>query len=255
MKPIRQCISWWCFARDDVTPERLVKTAADIGYAAIEMPPRESFDLIREHGLIIGTIPGHQSLVDGLNKRENHDRIEDELLANLELAKQYAIPNLICFSGNRNGKSEIEGAENTAEGIARVAKAAEKAGITLIIELLNSKVDHHDYQCDTSLWGVHVCKMVSSPRVRLLNDLYHMQIMEGDLIRNIRTYQEYYAHYHTAGNPGRRDMDDTQEIYYPAVARAIAETDYEGLVGHEFIPKGEPMAALRAAYDVWNVSV
>jgi len=135
-----------------------------------------------------------------------------------------------------------------------VVKTAEEKQVTLCIELLNSKVDHHDYQCDRTPWGVHVCKMVGSPRVRLLYDIYHMQIMEGDIIRTIRDHIAYIGHFHTAGNPGRRDMDETQEIYYPAVARAIAETGYDGYIGHEFIPKGDPIEALRAAYDVFSVA-
>jgi len=134
-----------------------------------------------------------------------------------------------------------------------VTKAAEQKGVNLCVELLNSKVDHPGYQCDTSAYGVELCKRVGSPRVKLLFDIYHMQIMEGDLIRNIRDYHDDIGHFHTAGNPGRRDMDETQEIYYPAVMRAIAETGYDLYVGHEFNPKGDPIEALKAAYRTCNV--
>ncbi|HIE52190.1 MAG TPA: twin-arginine translocation signal domain-containing protein [Armatimonadetes bacterium] len=250
---IKQSLAWWCFARGGVAPEQLIKEAAAIGYASIEMGPREYWDRIREAGMAIAIVGGHRSLTDGLNRRENHDRIEDELLKNIELAVQYEIPSLICFSGNRRGLSDEEGIEITAEGLSRVAQAAEEKGVTLCLELLNSKVNHPDYQCDHTWWGVEVCKRVNSPAVKLLYDIYHMQIMEGDLIRTIRNNIQYIAHFHTAGNPGRRDLDEEQEIYYPAVMRAIAETGYQGYVGHEFVPKGDPLEALRRAFALCDV--
>jgi hydroxypyruvate isomerase len=147
----------------------------------------------------------------------------------------------------------LDGAENTAECLAGAAPAAEAAGITICMELLNSKVNHPDYQCDTTPWGVHVCKMVDSPAVKLLYDIYHMQIMEGDLIRTINDNIEYIGHFHTAGNPGRNDMDEENEIYYPPIMRAIAKTDFAGYVGHEFIPKGDPVEAARQAYELCKV--
>jgi hydroxypyruvate isomerase len=170
------------------------------------------------------------------------------------VAHEWGIPSLLCFSGNRYDKvSDVRGAEICAELLAKMAEPAEQQGITLCVELLNSRVNHPGYMCDSTEWGVHVCKMVNSPRVKLLYDIYHMQIMEGDLIRTIRDNIQWIGHFHTAGNPGRNDMDQTQEIYYPPIAQAIAETDYQGYVGHEFVPKGEPLAALKAAYDTWRV--
>ena len=249
MSRIKQSLAWWCFCRGDVTPEKLIKEAARIGFAAVEMLPQEYYDMVREHGMRIAITGGHGTLTDGLNRRENHSRIEDEILKSLEIAVKYDIPGLICFSGNRGGISDEEGIEVTAEGLARVAKAAEEKGVNLCLELLNSKVDHPDYQCDHTWWGVEVCKRVNSPRVKLLYDIYHMQIMEGDLIRTIRDNIQYIGHFHTAGNPGRRDMDETQEIYYPAVMKAIADTGYDLYVGHEFVPKGDPIAALEAAFN------
>jgi hydroxypyruvate isomerase len=158
------------------------------------------------------------------------------------------------FSGERRpGLSDEEGIENSAIGLKRVAKAAEDAGINLAIELLNSRVDHGGYMCDRTPWGVAVCEKVGSPRVSLLYDIYHMQIMEGDIIRTIQNSHPHFSHYHTAGNPGRRDMDDTQELCYPPIVRAIAATPYQGYVGHEFIPKGDPVAALEAAYRLCDV--
>jgi len=249
MGRIKQSLSFWCFAREGMTPERLIREAAEIGYASVEMLAPEYWPLVREQGMRVAIIVGHSSLTDGLNKRENHNRIAEELLANIELAAANDIPSLICFSGNRHGASEEEGIEVTAEGLSRVVRAAEEKGVTLCLELLNSKVDHPGYQCDHTAWGVAVCQKVNSPRVKLLYDIYHMQIMEGDLIRTIRDNIQYIGHFHTGGNPGRRDLDETQEIYYPAVMRAIAETGYAGYVSHEFIPKGDVSAAIRAAFE------
>jgi hydroxypyruvate isomerase len=250
MGRIRQSVAWWCFVREGFGPEALVRAAAEIGYEAVELVPPEYWQLAKDHGLAIASYGGHQSIIAGLNRRENHDRIEQEIRANLVLAERWGIPNLICFSGSRDGLDDAEGAAVTAEGLARVSKAAEDAGVTLILELLNSKVDHPDYQCDHTAWGVQVVEAVDSPRVRLLYDIYHMQIMEGDIIRTIQQHHPLFAHYHTAGNPGRRDLDDTQELWYPPIMRAIAATGYNGFVGQEFIPRGDPVAALRHAFTL-----
>lgn len=254
MARIKQSVSWWCFARPGFAPEELVRAAADIGYAAVELVGQEHWQLAKDHGLAIAAIGGHQSISLGLNRRENHDRIAREILDNLKLAEKWGIRNLICFSGNRGGLDDYTGAMVTVEGLRRVAPRAEDAGVNLVIELLNSKVDHTDYQADRTLWGVTVCEMVGSPRVKLLYDIYHMQIMEGDIVRTIRTYGSHFGHYHTAGNPGRADMDDTQELNYRAIMRAIADSDYDGYVGHEFLPKGDPAAALKAAFDLCDVA-
>ena len=254
MAKIQQSLAWWCFGRH-TSPENLIAEAARIGYAGVEMCPQELWGKVREGGLKIITMGGHASLSDGLNKRENHDRIEREINANLELAVQWEIPALIVFSGNRNGLPDAAGIEITAEGLKRVAKSAEDAGVTLVLELLNSKVDHEDYQCDRTSWGVSVCEAVNSPRVKLLYDIYHMQIMEGDVIRTLRDNIAHIGHFHTAGNPGRKDLDDQQELYYPAICRAIAAAGYVGYVGQEFSPrKSEDWAtSLEAAYRVCEV--
>ena len=253
MAKMKQSLAWWCFQRGSVTPEDLIAHAARIGYAGVEMCPPDLWPKVREAGLRIATLGGHQSLSDGLNKRENHDRIEREIHANLALAQQWDIPCLIVFSGNRNGLPDAAGLENTAEGLQRVAKAAEDAGVTLVLELLNSKVDHPDYQCDHTAWGVAVCQAVDSPRVKLLYDIYHMQIMEGDVIRTIRDYSAYIGHYHTAGNPGRHELDDNQELYYPAIMRAIRDTGYDGYVGQELVPTGDPFVALEQAFRICDM--
>ncbi len=231
-------------------PEALVKTAVEIGYEAVELVGQEHFPLIKDHGLKIASVNGHGTIENGLNRRENRDRIRGELEANLELAVKWDIPNLIVFSGNRDGATDDEGAEITAETLRLIAPAAEDAGVTLVMELLNSKVDHHNYQCDHTAWGVRVCKMVNSPRVKLLYDIYHMQIMEGDVIRTIQENHAHFGHYHTAGVPGRHEIDETQELYYPAIVRAIQATGYDGYLGQELLPAGDPVAALRRAYEL-----
>jgi len=254
MKPIKQSICFGCFCRNGLTPEKVIEEAAKIGYSSVEMLPQQHWDLVHQNGMRIAIIGGHGTLTNGLNKRENHDRIEEEIRAKIELAVENDIPSLICFSGNREGLSDEKGLEICAEGVSRVTEFAEEKGITLCMELLNSKVNHPDYQCDHTAWGVELCKMVDSPNFKLLYDIYHMQIMEGDLIRTITDNIEYIGHFHTAGNPGRRDMDETQEIYYPPIMRAIAETDYDGYVSHEFVPKGEPIEAMRKAFELCNVT-
>jgi len=254
MGHIKQSVAWWCFAPNKMTPESLVRTAADIGYEAIDLVSEEYWPLVKEHGLKISGVGGHQSLTDGMNRRENRTRIEQELREKIELAVKWGIPNLICFSGNRNGVDDTVGAEITAETLRHVAKMAEDAGITLVLELLNSKVDHPDYQCDKTTWGIQVCQMVDSPRVKLLYDIYHMQIMEGDIIRTIQDHHAHFAHYHTAGNPGRHEIDDSQELNYAPIMRAILDTSYDGYVAQEFIPAGDPTVALKAAFELCNVS-
>lgn len=232
-----------------MTPEAIIEAAAGIGYGGVEFAPPEYWQAVQDRGLTLTAINGHGSLTEGLNRRENHAGIEREILTNLDHAARRGIANLICFSGNRyGGVDDDTGAAITAEGLARVAGAAEDAGVTLVLELLNSKVNHPGYQCDHTAWGVRVCEAVNSPRVRLLYDIYHMQIMEGDIIRTIQRHHAWFGHYHTAGNPGRHDLDDAQELQYPAIMRAVAATGYTGFVGQEFLPKGEPVAALRHAF-------
>ena len=255
MKRIKQSASWWCYVQGALTPEKFVRTVADTGYEAVELVEQEYWSLVRQHNLTIASIVGHFSIEEGLNRREHHERIARELTEKIALAEQWHIPNVIVFSGNRAGLDDRAGAEATAEGLQRVARIAEQAGVTLIMELLNSKVDHKDYQCDHTLWGVEVCRMVNSPNVKLLYDIYHMQIMEGDIIRTIRTYHPFIAHYHTAGNPGRHEIDETQELNYAPIVRAILETGYEGYLGQEFIPTGDPIAALERAFEICNVAV
>ena len=250
---IKQSVCFGPFTGVGVVPKEFIKQSAAIGYASVEMAPSAYWPLIKDSGLDIAISIGHDSLPDGLNKRSNHDRIEDELLAHIDEAAAHKIPALIVFSGNCEGKTSEEGLANCVEGLLRVIPAAEQRGVTLCMELLNSKVNHPDYQCDRTSWGVALCRAVGSPAVKLLYDIYHMQIMEGDIIRTIGEHAEYIGHYHTAGNPGRSDLDEMQELSYPAIMRAIHSTGYSGYVGHEFRPKSDPLQALQTTYDLCTI--
>jgi hydroxypyruvate isomerase len=191
------------------------------------------------------TSPG--GIPDGLNDPKNHDAIVSGLLAALPRARKAGVPNLIAFFGNRKGRPDDESIRNCVAGLNRVKKAAEDEGVTVCVELLNSKVDHKDYQGDRTSFGVEVVRQVDSPRVKLLYDIYHMQIMEGDVIRTIRDNHQWIAHYHTGGVPGRHELDDTQELNWGAVARAVADTGFAGYVAHEFVPTRDPLTSLREA--------
>ena len=193
------------------------------------------------------------SIPDGLNDPRNHDAIVNGLIAALPRAKKAGVPNLIAFFGNRKGMSDADAIKNCVIGLNRVKQAAEEHGVNVCVELLNSKVDHKDYQGDRTSFGVEVVRQVDSPRVRLLYDIYHMQIMEGDVIRTIREQQQWIAHYHTGGVPGRHELDDTQELNWGAVARAIAETGFTGYVAHEFVPTRDPLTSLREAVTLCDV--
>ncbi len=253
MSHFQQSFAWWSFGRGVADPPTFFREARKIGYRGVELLPRELWDAARAAGLTIVS-EGAGKIERGLNRRAHHAEIEAEVKAKLELAVRYGIPNLIVFSGNRGGLSDEAGALVTAEGLRRLAPLAEAAGVTLVLELLNSKVDHPDYQCDHTAWGVLVMNLVNSPAVKLLYDIYHMQIMEGDIIRTIREVAApWIGHVHTAGNPGRRDLDDEQEICYPPIMRALKEIGYTGFVGQEFIPKGDALEALRAAYHLCDV--
>lgn len=253
--PLRQSFAWWTFAGRGISDPELLQAAKAIGYEAVELIGKEHFQRARDLGLIIAAHAGQQSPDRGWNDPANHPQLQAELYANLALAQKHQIPNLIVFSGNRReGLSEEAGLDNTALGLARVAPAAEEARVTLLLELLGS-ADHPGYQCDRTAWGVEVCRRAASPYVKLLYDIYHMQVMEGNLIRTIEASFAQFGHYHTAGNPGRHDLDGAQEIYYPPIFQAIAATGYARFIGHEFTPKGDPAQALQAAYDLCRHSL
>jgi hydroxypyruvate isomerase len=250
---LKQSVPWWCFANVGITPQEFIKMLVEIGYHGVEMFPPEYFQLAKDNGLTLVNTQGHVPLEVGLNKRENFADIERQLKERLGWCQQWGIPSLIMFSGNRNGQSDVEGLEITVENLKKLVPLAEAAGVILTLELLNSKVDHPDYMCDKTPWSVEVCKQVNSPNLKVLYDIYHMQIMEGDVISTIRQYHPYIGHYHTAGVPGRHEIDDTQELNYAPIMRAIVETGYEGFVGQEFVPVGDPRAGLEYAFRLCDV--
>lgn len=248
--PIAQSFSFDGFARTGIEPARLFRGAAEIGLAGVELLPAEHRQAARDHGLRIVSMTGHALAPAGLNRRDAFPAIERDIHAALREAVAWNVPYILCFSGNRYGPSAAEAADITADHLRRLAPSFEDAGVTLVMELLNSKAPDRDYQADHTVWSAEVVRSVGSPSVKLLYDIFHMQIMEGDLIRTIRACSDAIGHYHTAGNPGRGDLDDAQEINYPAVLQAIVETGHSGFVGHEFFPKHDPLVSLGAAYEL-----
>jgi hydroxypyruvate isomerase len=237
---INHSVCRWCYSSIEL--EDLCKSAKKIGLQSIELLNPEEFETVKKQGLTCAMVSGIRDgygITKGWNRTENHEgliKLYDYLIN--ETAKA-GFTNLICFSGNREGLDDAQGIKNCAEGLKKIMKLAENKKVTIVMELLNSKVDHKDYQCDHTAWGVELCKQIGSDRFKLLYDIYHMQIMEGDVIRTIKESQQYIAHYHTGGVPGRNEIDETQELYYPAIMKAIAETGFKGFVAQEFIPKRE----------------
>ena len=249
---IKQSVSRWCYQK--IALDDLCKASAEMGLVAIDLLQPDEFEIPRRYGLICsmgyvdaGTIP------KGLNRLENHDAIEAGLRKNVPLAQKAGVPNVITFSGNRMGMSDEEGARNCVIGLKRVRSIIEDHGVVLNMELLNSKVNHHDYMCDHTAWGVKVVEEVGSPNIKLLYDIYHMQIMEGDLISTITQNAKWLGHFHTGGVPGRHELNDTQEVNWAGVMRGIVATGYKGYVAHEFVPTGDPLTSLRQAVDLCDV--
>jgi hydroxypyruvate isomerase len=196
-------------------------------------------------------VPG--GIGSGLNRVENHDKIVAFFEKTIPIVAEQGYPNIICFSGNRKGMSDAEGLENCATGLKRIIPLAEQHKVTICMELLNSKRSHKDYMCDHTAWGVELCQKAGSERFKLLYDIFHMQIMDGDIIDTIRENKQYFGHYHTGGVPGRAEIDDTQEINYPAVMKAIVATGFKGFVAQEFIPKRDALTSLRQAVQLCDV--
>ncbi|HEU5077638.1 MAG TPA: TIM barrel protein [Opitutaceae bacterium] len=251
MPSYRHSVSYWCFSK--IPLAEFAKHAKGMGIDSIELLLPEDWPTIRREGLVCSVSQPVDTIPDSMNRRENHDRLIPLFEKRLKDCADAGVPNLVCFSGNRAGISDEEGLENTVAGYKKIIGIAERVGVTLCLELLNSKINHPDYQCDRSAWGVEVCKRISSERFKLLYDIYHMQVMEGDIIRTIREIHPYIAHYHTAGNPGRNEIDDSQELNYPAIMRAIQATGFTGYVGQEFVPTGDPLTSLREAIRICTV--
>jgi len=251
---IHQSVSRWCYQK--IALDDLCKAAVQMGLKGIDLLGVEEFEVPRRYGLIctMGYV-GAGDIKKALNRLENHDAIEAALRKNVPLAAKAGVPNVITFSGNREGMSDEEGARNTVTGLKRVRSIIEDNGVILNMELLNSKVDHHDYMCDHTAWGVRVMEEVNSPNIKLLYDIYHMQIMEGDLIATITANSKWLGHFHTGGVPHRHELNDTQEVNWAGVMRGIADTGYKGYVAHEFVPlpTNDPLTSLRQAVDLCDV--
>jgi len=249
---IKQSVSRWCYQK--IALDDLCIYGAQIGLKAIDLLGPEEYEVPARHGLICSmAYAGGGDIPNALNRIENHAKIEEGFLKNIPLAAKNGIPNVITFSGNRAGMSDEEGAKNCIIGLNRVKKIAEDHGVNICMELLNSKVNHKDYMCDHTAWGVEVVQTVNSPRVKLLYDIYHMQIMEGDLVSTIQKNIQWLGHFHTGGVPGRHELDGTQEVQWDGVMRGIVAANYQGYVAHEFVPTRDPLTSLRQAVDLCDV--
>lgn len=246
----------WCYG--GIPLEEFCAAAAKIGLKGIDLVGPKDWPTLQKYGLFSSMCNGAElNLTDGFNTKQYHAALIKSYTDMIPLVAKAGYKNLICFSGSRRGMDDETGLKNSAEGLKQLMSLAEKNNVVLVMELLNSKVDHKDYQCDHTAWGVELAKRIGSPNFKLLYDIYHMQIDEGDVIRTIRDNHEYIAHYHTGGVPGRREIDETQELYYPAIMKAIIEVGHKGFVAQEFIPtsrdKGEQLAALEKAVHICDV--
>lgn len=248
---LRQSVSRWCFG--GMSLDDLCKAAKDIGLMGIDLLGESDWDTVRKHGLECTMVVGIGTIPDGWNRVKNHDKLVAEAEQLIPKVAAAGWTNVVTFSGNRAGISDDEGLANCVIGLKRIAALAERHKVTVCVELLNSKRSHPDYQCDRTPWGVELCKRVGSERVKLLYDIFHMQIMEGDLCDTIRENIAYIAHVHTGGVPGRAEIDATQEINYPRVCKALLDAGYKGVVAHEFVPKRDPVTSLREAFRICDV--
>jgi hydroxypyruvate isomerase len=258
---INQSVVQWCFK--PMPTEELARHAAALGMKSVELVPPADWPILKKYGLTCAIASSH-GFLKGWNHKENWDFCTESITKGVNAAADFGCPSVITFSGMRGDlpvglEGDEIGKKNFVEGIKRVLPLAEQRKVTLALEMLNSRVDvemkgHPGYQCDTIEWAVDVCDRVGSDRLKILFDIYHVQIMQGDVIVRLKKYKDYIAHYHTAGNPGRNEIDDTQEIHYPGIMRAIAETGYKGFVGQEFIPTWkDPVASLRHGVRMCDV--
>lgn len=248
---INHTVCWWTY--NFLPLEELCKTVKQIGFNAIDLLAPNEWPVAQKYGIYSSMCytAGKVSLTEGFNDTKFHDGLIKDYLEVIPLMVKAGYKNLICFSGNRNGMDDETGLKNCIAGLQKIMPVAEKNGIIIQMELFNSKVDHKDYMCDKSAWGVELCKRLGSENFKLLYDIYHMQINEGDVIHTIKENHQYFGHYHTAGVPGRHEIDESQELYYPAIMKAIVETGYKGYVAQEFMSIGktneDKVAALKDA--------
>jgi len=252
---LKQSVCYWCFDRIDL--ETFARSVAAMGIRSIELVPPERWPILKQHGLICALTSSH-GFVEGWNRKENYAMCEQKVKQAIDATAAAGFPSVITFSGFRKGMPDDVGLENTVAGLKRVIGYAERHKVNLCLEVLNSRVDvemkgHPDYMADKVEWAIEVCRRIGSPRMKILFDIYHVQIMQGDIITRIRQFHEYIGHYHTAGVPGRNEIDATQEINYAPIFKAIAETRFEGYVAHEFIPTRDPMQSLREAVALCDV--
>jgi hydroxypyruvate isomerase len=250
---INHSVSPWCY--HELTLDQLCDVSKDIGITGVDLCGPKDWPTLQKHGLYSSMCNGAEiNLTDAFGDKQFHATLQKNYTEMIPLVEKNGYKNLICFSGSRRGKDDETGWNNCVEGLKPLVALAEKHNVVLCMELLNSKIDHKDYQCNRVEWGVELAKRLNSENFKLLFDIYHMQIMEGDIVRNITDYHQYIAHFHTGGIPGRHEIDDTQELHYPAVMRAIVATGYKGYVGQEFVPKNtDKIASLRAAIQICDV--
>lgn len=250
---INHSVCKWCYSK--IPLDTFAQECKQMGITSIELLGPEDWPTLKKYGLTCA-LPNGAGM--GIEKGFNDLALHDELVKSYEdlfpKLKEAGYSTVICFSGNRRGMSDIDGMRNCAIGLRRLMPSAEKHGITMIMELLNSKVNHKDYMCDHTSWGAGLCEMVGSEHFKLLYDIYHMSIMEGDVIATIKKYHKYIGHYHTGGVPGRNEIDEEQELYYPAIMKAIVDTGFKGYVAQEFIPKREPLASLKQCVQICDIA-
>jgi hydroxypyruvate isomerase len=250
---INHSVCRWCY--DKISLDDLCKAARQIGLQSIELVGPDEWPTLKKYGLTSALPWGAgKGIGKGFNDPQYHDELVKSYEEMIPKVAAAGFKQIICFSGNRNGMSDEQGLQNATVGLKRLMKTAEKHKVTMVMELLNSKVDHKDYMCDHTAWGVALCQAIGSDQIKLLYDIYHMQIMEGNVIATIRQYKEYISHYHTGGVPGRNEIDNTQELNYPAIMKAIVETGYKGFVAQEFIPRREDkLASLKQGVAICDV--
>ncbi len=248
---IRHSVCRWCYK--DIPLETLAAAAARIGLASVELLEPAEWPVVQRHGLTCAMAMGVTTIPRGFNRLEYHAAYVPGMIERIEACAAAGLPNVICFSGYRGGMDDETGLKNCAAGLKRIVGTAEKKGVTVCMELLNSRLNHKDYMGDRTAWGFELVRRVGSERFKILYDIYHMQIMEGDIIRTIRDHHDYIAHYHTGGVPDRHEIDGTQELNYPAIMRAIQATGFKGFVAQEFLPSGDPIPALAAAVRICSV--
>ena len=233
-KNINHSVCRWTY--NHLSLEQLCVLVKKIGFNAIDLIGPKEWEILKKHGIDSSMCNGAEiGLTKGWNDTQYHDQLIKNYNDHIELVAKAGYKNLICFSGNRDGKDDESGIKTCADGLKKIMRLAEKKGVVIQMELFNSKVDHKDYMCDKSAWGIELCKKIGSPNFKLLYDIYHMQISEGDIIRTINDHHTYFGHYHTAGVPGRNEIDESQELYYPAIMKAILKTGYKGYVAQEFL--------------------